>query len=67
MGFEGGRVSMRAGGMAELLTIEEVAERLRVSVLTVRWLRQMRGVCDRARPRERGKPSSNHVNSRLYG
>jgi len=24
----------------ELLTIEEVAERLRVSVLTVRWLRQ---------------------------
>ncbi len=28
-----------AAGM-ELLTIEEVAERLRVSVLTVRWLRQ---------------------------
>jgi excisionase family DNA binding protein len=26
----------------ELLTIEEVAERLRVSVLTVRWLRQER-------------------------
>jgi excisionase family DNA binding protein len=26
--------------IAELLTIEEVAERLRVSVLTVRWLRQ---------------------------
>ena len=26
--------------MMELLTIEEVAERLRVSVLTVRWLRQ---------------------------
>jgi excisionase family DNA binding protein len=26
--------------MVELLTIEEVAERLRVSVLTVRWLRQ---------------------------
>jgi excisionase family DNA binding protein len=24
----------------DLLTIEEVAERLRVSVLTVRWLRQ---------------------------
>ena len=24
----------------ELLTIEEVAERLRISVLTVRWLRQ---------------------------
>ena len=29
-----------AGDMAELLTIEEVAERLRVSVPTVRWLRQ---------------------------
>ena len=29
-----------AEGMVELLTIEEVAERLRVSVLTVRWLRQ---------------------------
>jgi excisionase family DNA binding protein len=27
-------------GMIDLLTIEEVAERLRVSVLTVRWLRQ---------------------------
>jgi excisionase family DNA binding protein len=26
--------------MVELLTIEEVAKRLRVSVLTVRWLRQ---------------------------
>jgi excisionase family DNA binding protein len=26
--------------MVELLTIEEVAERLRVSVPTVRWLRQ---------------------------
>lgn len=26
--------------LIELLTIEEVAERLRVSVLTVRWLRQ---------------------------
>ena len=26
--------------MIELLTIEEVAERLRVSVPTVRWLRQ---------------------------
>jgi excisionase family DNA binding protein len=26
----------------ELLTIEEVAERLRVSVLTIRWLRQER-------------------------
>jgi excisionase family DNA binding protein len=28
------------GDVIELLTIEEVAERLRVSVLTVRWLRQ---------------------------
>ncbi len=28
------------GEMIELLTIEEVAERLRVSVLTIRWLRQ---------------------------
>ena len=27
-------------GSMELLTIEEVADRLRVSVLTVRWLRQ---------------------------
>lgn len=26
--------------MRELLTIEEVADRLRVKVLTVRWLRQ---------------------------
>jgi excisionase family DNA binding protein len=26
--------------LAELLTIEEVAKQLRVSVLTVRWLRQ---------------------------
>lgn len=26
--------------MRELLTIEEVAERLRVKVLTIRWLRQ---------------------------
>jgi excisionase family DNA binding protein len=34
---------MSAGGeVMELLTIEEVAERLRVSVLTVRWLRQER-------------------------
>jgi excisionase family DNA binding protein len=33
-------VSTGADGLAELLTIEEVAERLRVSVLTVRWLRQ---------------------------
>jgi len=33
---------MRAEGndMVDLLTIEEVADRLRVSVLTVRWLRQ---------------------------
>ena len=31
---------MKEGGVIELLTIEEVAERLRVSVLTVRWLRQ---------------------------
>jgi excisionase family DNA binding protein len=33
---------MRTEGddMTELLTIEEVAERLRVSVETVRWLRQ---------------------------
>jgi excisionase family DNA binding protein len=28
------------GDVIELLTIEEVAGRLRVSVLTVRWLRQ---------------------------
>jgi excisionase family DNA binding protein len=28
------------GDLIELLTIEEVAGRLRVSVLTVRWLRQ---------------------------
>jgi excisionase family DNA binding protein len=28
------------GDVIELLTIEEVADRLRVSVLTVRWLRQ---------------------------
>jgi excisionase family DNA binding protein len=31
---------MRTDNMIELLTIEEVADRLRVSVLTVRWLRQ---------------------------
>jgi excisionase family DNA binding protein len=31
---------MSEGGLIELLTIEEVAARLRVSVLTVRWLRQ---------------------------
>ena len=30
----------QGGDMIDLLTIEEVAERLRVSVLTVRWLRQ---------------------------
>jgi excisionase family DNA binding protein len=33
-------VSKDPDGLVELLTIEEVAERLRVSVLTVRWLRQ---------------------------
>jgi excisionase family DNA binding protein len=33
-------VSKDLDGLVELLTIEEVAERLRVSVLTVRWLRQ---------------------------
>ena len=31
---------MGDGDMMELLTIDDVAERLRVSVLTVRWLRQ---------------------------
>ena len=30
----------QGGDIIDLLTIEEVAERLRVSVLTVRWLRQ---------------------------
>jgi excisionase family DNA binding protein len=33
-------VKAQGDGMIELLTIEEVAERLRVSVFTVRWLRQ---------------------------
>jgi len=33
-------MSTEADDVVELLTIEEVAERLRVSVLTVRWLRQ---------------------------
>ena len=33
-------MSVGADGLVDLLTIEEVAERLRVSVLTVRWLRQ---------------------------
>jgi excisionase family DNA binding protein len=33
-------VTARSGDMIELLTIEEVAERLPVSVFTVRWLRQ---------------------------
>jgi len=33
-------VTAEGGDMIDLLTIEEVAERLRVSVLTVRWLRQ---------------------------
>jgi excisionase family DNA binding protein len=36
---EGG-VKAQGGEVIDLLTIEEVAERLRVSVLTVRWLRQ---------------------------
>jgi len=44
LGYRGiefvGGVNTDADGLAELLTIEEVAERLRVSVLTVRWLRQ---------------------------
>jgi len=35
-------VTAQGDGMTDLLTIEEVAERLRVSVLTVRWLRQER-------------------------
>ncbi len=38
--IRGGSVSKDPDGLVELLTIEEVAERLRVSVLTVRWLRQ---------------------------
>jgi len=33
-------VKAQRDSMIDLLTIEEVAERLRVSVLTVRWLRQ---------------------------
>ena len=33
-------MTAQGGDMIDLLTIEEVAERLRVSVLTVRWLRQ---------------------------
>ena len=33
-------MTAEGGDMVDLLTIEEVAERLRVSVLTVRWLRQ---------------------------
>jgi hypothetical protein len=41
------------GDMIELLTIEEVAERLRVSVLTVRWLRQE----GRFAPCDQGGPS----------
>jgi len=36
---EGG-VKVQGGEVIDLLTIEEVAEQLRVSVLTVRWLRQ---------------------------
>jgi hypothetical protein len=35
--------------MRELLTIEEVAERLRVKVLTIRWLRQEAGFLLRSR------------------
>jgi excisionase family DNA binding protein len=33
-------VKAQGGEVLDLLTIEEVSERLRVSVLTVRWLRQ---------------------------
>ena len=33
-------MSDESDGIVDLLTIEEVAGRLRVSVLTVRWLRQ---------------------------
>lgn len=33
-------MTAQGGDMTDLLTIDEVAERLRVSVLTVRWLRQ---------------------------
>jgi excisionase family DNA binding protein len=33
-------VTAEGGDMVDLLTTEEVAERVRVSVLTVRWLRQ---------------------------
>lgn len=33
-------MSVGADGLVELLRIEEVAERLRVTVPTVRWLRQ---------------------------
>jgi DNA-directed RNA polymerase specialized sigma24 family protein len=33
-------VTAQGDDMIDVLTIEEVAERLRVSVLTVRWLRQ---------------------------
>jgi excisionase family DNA binding protein len=36
----GNRGVRTEGDVIELLTIEEVAERLRVSVPTVRWLRQ---------------------------
>src|SRR5690349_17426150 len=40
------------GDVIDLLTIEEVAERLRVSVLTVRWLRPGRPIraCDQGWP-----------------
>ena len=33
-------MKVQGGEVIDLLTIEEVAEQLRVSVLTVRWLRQ---------------------------
>lgn len=33
-------MTVKGEEMTDLLTIEEVAERLRVSVFTVRWLRQ---------------------------
>ena len=42
-------MSPDADDLAELLTIEEVAERLRVSVLTVRWLRQEAALLPRSR------------------
>ncbi len=46
---------IRSGTAEQLLTSEEVAEWLRVSVLTVRWLRQERPLrsCDPGRPSSR--------------